>query len=107
MMRGPCTVPGRERGCTELRLNYAAAPPRGRRSRSSLMLVACRASAEPAVLPVQVADIAGGSYPAVIQILAALRRRERDGVGAVIDVSMTDNAYALLAMPVSRRSADP
>ncbi len=66
------------------------------------------------VLPVQVADLAGGALPAVIQILAALRGRDSGGAsgkgtgkGAVIDVSMTDNSYALLVMPHARYSTDP
>jgi crotonobetainyl-CoA:carnitine CoA-transferase CaiB-like acyl-CoA transferase len=39
---------------------------------------------KPALLPVQVADIAGGSYPAAVQILAALRHKEKTGKGAII-----------------------
>jgi len=53
---------------------------------------------------VQVADLAAGALPAVIQILAALRQKDREGRGSIIDVSMTDNAYALLPMPMSRNS---
>jgi crotonobetainyl-CoA:carnitine CoA-transferase CaiB-like acyl-CoA transferase len=49
-------------------------------------------------LPVQVADIAGGSYPAVIQILAALYRRKETGQGAYIDVSLAQNSVSLLVM---------
>ena len=60
----------------------------------------------PGLLPVQVADIAGGSYPAAVQILAALRARDHNGGrGSVIDVSMTDNVYSLLTMPLARHSA--
>jgi alpha-methylacyl-CoA racemase len=61
----------------------------------------------PTPLPVQVADICAGSYPAVVQILAAIRRKERTGEGAYIDVSMTDGAFALLAMPLSRHTYEP
>jgi crotonobetainyl-CoA:carnitine CoA-transferase CaiB-like acyl-CoA transferase len=39
---------------------------------------------EPKLLPLQVADIAGGSYPAAVQILAALRQKEKTGKGAII-----------------------
>lgn len=49
-------------------------------------------------LPVQVADVAGGSMWAVVQILAALRRREQGGEGALIDVSMTDGTWAMMTM---------
>lgn len=43
---------------------------------------------EPRVPPVQFTDIAGGSWPAVCQILAALYARDRTGAGSIIDVSM-------------------
>ncbi|MFJ7973411.1 CaiB/BaiF CoA transferase family protein [Psychrobacillus sp. NPDC096389] len=47
---------------------------------------------------VQVADIAGGSMPAVIGILAAVYHREKTGEGQQIDVSLTDVAFSLNAM---------
>lgn len=40
----------------------------------------------PTPLPVQVADICGGSYPAAVQILAALRQKEKTGKGAIIGI---------------------
>jgi crotonobetainyl-CoA:carnitine CoA-transferase CaiB-like acyl-CoA transferase len=39
-------------------------------------------------MPVQVADVAGGSYPAVIQVLAALTARHSTNRGTMIDVNM-------------------
>jgi crotonobetainyl-CoA:carnitine CoA-transferase CaiB-like acyl-CoA transferase len=45
------------------------------------------------VPPALIADIAGGSYPAVMNILLALRRRDAMGEGAVIDVSMTECVF--------------
>ena len=59
----------------------------------------------PTVLPVQVADICAGSWPAAVQILAAIRSAEKYGKGAVIDVSMTDGAYALLVMALAKANA--
>jgi crotonobetainyl-CoA:carnitine CoA-transferase CaiB-like acyl-CoA transferase len=47
---------------------------------------------------VQVADVAGGSWPAVAGILAALLRRGATGQGAHVDISMTEGALAMLAM---------
>lgn len=47
---------------------------------------------------VQVADIAGGSMPAVIGILAAVYHREKTGEGQQIDISLTDVAFSLNAM---------
>jgi crotonobetainyl-CoA:carnitine CoA-transferase CaiB-like acyl-CoA transferase len=42
------------------------------------------------------ADIGGGAYPAVLNILLALLRRERTGEGAHLDVSMSDNIFTFL-----------
>lgn len=49
----------------------------------------------PVIPPITIADIAGGTYPAVMNILLALRRRDRTGKGAFIDISMADNLFAL------------
>lgn len=48
---------------------------------------------QPVVPPMLAADIAGGSFPAVINILLALRARDRSGVGCYIDVAMTDAMF--------------
>ena len=48
---------------------------------------------EPTVPGVLVADIGGGSYPTLVNVLLALLRRERTGEGAWIDVSMSDNLF--------------
>jgi crotonobetainyl-CoA:carnitine CoA-transferase CaiB-like acyl-CoA transferase len=50
----------------------------------------------PAVPPVLLADIGGGSYPAFANILLALLRRERSGQGAYLDVAMTDNLFPFM-----------
>jgi crotonobetainyl-CoA:carnitine CoA-transferase CaiB-like acyl-CoA transferase len=56
------------------------------------------ADTAPALPPVQVADIAGGSLFAVIEILAALLERQKNGGrGAHLIVSMTHNAHKLAA----------
>src|SRR6266550_9433490 len=55
------------------------------------------ADTAPAWPPVQLADLAGGSLFAVIEILAALLERQRSGTGAHIVVSMTHNAHRLAA----------
>jgi len=41
------------------------------------------------------ADIAGGSYPAGINILLALLQRQRTGRGTYLDISMADNLFLL------------
>ncbi len=44
--------------------------------------------------PALIADIAGGAYPAVMNILLALRRRDLTGEGAHLDIAMTDGSAA-------------
>lgn len=50
----------------------------------------------PALPPVLLADIAGGAYPAVMAILAALLERQRTGRGRWLDVAMTANLLTLV-----------
>jgi alpha-methylacyl-CoA racemase len=50
-------------------------------------------SERPVVPPMLAADIAGGSFPAVINILLALQARERNGKGCHIDIAMTDAMF--------------
>lgn len=47
----------------------------------------------PVVPPMLVADIAGGSFPAVINILLALRGRDQTGQGCRLDIAMTDAMF--------------
>ena len=48
---------------------------------------------KPAPLPpALIADIAGGAYPAIMNILLALRQRDQTGLGCHLDIAMTDNA---------------
>ena len=49
----------------------------------------------PILSGVQIADIAGGSLPAVSGILAAVIQRIQTGEGQYIDISMTDGSFAL------------
>lgn len=48
---------------------------------------------EPVLPPALIADIAGGTYPAVMNILLALLQRERSGEGAFLDIAMTDGLF--------------
>jgi alpha-methylacyl-CoA racemase len=50
----------------------------------------------PVVPPALIADIAAGSWPAVINILLALQERIRTGTGRHLDVSMTDNLFPFM-----------
>ena len=51
---------------------------------------------KPTVPPVLTADLAGGAYPAVMNILLGLRKRDRDGKGCHLDISMADNLFTLM-----------
>jgi crotonobetainyl-CoA:carnitine CoA-transferase CaiB-like acyl-CoA transferase len=66
----------------------------------------------PTVPPALVADIAGGSFPAVMNILLALRQRDRSGEGCHLDIAMTDTMFtfawhALAAGQVTGRYPGP
>ena len=50
----------------------------------------------PGLPPALIADIAGGTYPAVVNILVALLGRAGTGRGAHLDISMTDNLFPLM-----------
>lgn len=50
----------------------------------------------PVIPPALVADIAGGAYPAVMNILLALETRRRTGRGVKLDVAMADNVFPFL-----------
>jgi len=52
----------------------------------------------PTPFSLQVADIAGGSFHAVMGILAAVIHRQQTGEGQHIDVSMTDAAFSMHAL---------
>ncbi len=51
---------------------------------------------KPAIPQLLAADIAGGSYPAVMNILLALHLRNQTGKGTYIDISMTDCLFPLM-----------
>lgn len=68
-------------------LNYMA--------EAGLLGLSCGNDGAPVVPPVLVADLAGGAYPAVVNILLALLRRDRTGEGAYLDVAMGENLLPL------------
>lgn len=69
-------------------LNYAA--------ETGLLGLVCGADGLPGMPPTLIGDIGGGSYPAVINILLALRQRDRTGSGCFIDIAMTDNLFTFV-----------
>lgn len=52
--------------------------------------------ARPVVPPALIADIAGGAYPAVMNILLALAQRQRTRQGCKLDIAMTDNLFPFM-----------
>ncbi|WP_298960084.1 CoA transferase [uncultured Methylobacterium sp.] len=48
------------------------------------------------VPPALIADIAGGAYPAVMNIMLGLQERTRTGRGCHLDVAMTDNLFPFM-----------
>jgi alpha-methylacyl-CoA racemase len=69
-------------------LNYVA--------ESGMLGLAAGADGAPVVPAALVADIGGGTYPAVINILLALRERDRTGEGCKLDVAMADNLFTFM-----------
>ena len=69
-------------------LNYAA--------ETGLLNMTAGADGTPGMPPTLIADIGGGSYPAVVNILLALRRRDLTGRGCFIDVAMADNLFTFM-----------
>jgi crotonobetainyl-CoA:carnitine CoA-transferase CaiB-like acyl-CoA transferase len=63
---------------------------------TGMLSLAAGADGAPVVPAALVADIGAGTFPAVINILLALRQRDRTGRGCKLDVSMTDNLFAWL-----------
>ena len=65
------------------------------------------ADGQPHLYPVQLADVGGGTLPAMVAILAALFARERSGRGQFLDVSLLDGAMAwnYYTLPIAQRPA--
>ena len=60
---------------------------------SGLLALSLGPADTPVVPPALIADIAGGTYPALVNILLALYRRERTGEGAYLDIAMAENLF--------------
>ncbi|WP_422098486.1 CaiB/BaiF CoA transferase family protein [Variovorax sp.] len=69
-------------------LNYLA--------QSGMLGLSAGADGTPPLPQALVADIAGGCYPAVMNILLALRQRDGTGTGCHLDVAMADNLFTLM-----------
>jgi crotonobetainyl-CoA:carnitine CoA-transferase CaiB-like acyl-CoA transferase len=69
-------------------LNYVA--------EAGMLALTCGADGAPVLPAALVADIAGGTYPAVMNILLALRQREATGAGCKLDIAMADNLFTMM-----------
>jgi crotonobetainyl-CoA:carnitine CoA-transferase CaiB-like acyl-CoA transferase len=69
-------------------LNYIA--------ETGLLALSAGPDGAPVVPPALIADIGGGAYPAVTNILLALRARDASGRGCKLDVAMVDNLFAFM-----------
>jgi crotonobetainyl-CoA:carnitine CoA-transferase CaiB-like acyl-CoA transferase len=69
-------------------LNYLA--------ESGMLSLSAGSDGSPALPPALIADIGGGTYPAVMNILLAVMQRERTGHGCHLDVSMADNLFTFM-----------
>src|SRR5712672_4275936 len=56
-------------------------------------LLALNPGTSPTVPPALVADIGGGSFPAVLNILLGLRQRDLTGTGCHLDIAMADAMF--------------
>lgn len=69
-------------------LNYIA--------ESGLLGLSMGDAERPVVPPALIADIAGGAYPAVMNILLALKERDATGRGRRLDIAMADNLFPFM-----------
>jgi len=63
---------------------------------SGMLSLSAGEDGSPIVPPALIADIGGGTYPAVINILLALRTRDMTGQGCKLDIAMADNLFTFL-----------
>ena len=61
-----------------------------------LLGLSASADGAPVVPPALIADIAGGTYPALVNILLALRQRDQSGQGCKLDIAMADNLFVFM-----------
>lgn len=60
---------------------------------AGLLALSMGSTERPVVPPALIADIAGGAYPTVMNVLFALQQRARTGRGCYLDISMAGNLF--------------
>ena len=63
---------------------------------AGLLALSMGSNDQPVVPPALIADIAGGAYPAVMNILLAVIERSKTGKGRYLDVAMADNLFPFM-----------
>ncbi|GAB4131771.1 MAG: CaiB/BaiF CoA-transferase family protein [Raineya sp.] len=74
-------------------------------SYAGILAMMGKAEEAPTIPAIQIADIAGGSYMAIIACLAALQARSFTQQGQHVDVAMTDAVMPLLTVPFTHWQA--
>jgi len=72
---------------------------------TGLLALSMGPAQSPVVPPALIADIAGGAYPAVMNILLALLQRNLTGRGCHLDVAMTDNLFPFMYWALGQGAA--
>ncbi len=72
---------------------------------AGLLALSPGAPGQRTIPPALIADIAGGAYPAVMNILLALRQRDESGEGAFLDVAMTENMFPFMFWALANANA--
>jgi crotonobetainyl-CoA:carnitine CoA-transferase CaiB-like acyl-CoA transferase len=75
-------------------------------ARSGVISYSGRKETGPALTGMQIADIASGSYNAIVGILSAVVSRKASGKGQQVDISMADGTVALNAITAAAFLAD-
>ncbi len=63
---------------------------------AGMLALAAGSDGAPVPPPALIADIGGGTYPAVVNILLALRERDSTGKGCKLDIAMGDNLFTFM-----------
>ena len=63
---------------------------------AGLLSLSMGTSHAPVIPPALIADIAGGAYPAVMNIVLALEQRRQTNSGAHLDIAMADNLFPFM-----------
>lgn len=77
-------------------LSQVAAHDLNYQAETGLLGLSAGSDGMPGMPQALMADIAGGAYPAVMNILLALRSRDAQGQGQHLDIAMADNLFTLM-----------